>query len=106
MVWEDITDKLFVRVAQALNFTLERSLGGYLMSKGNKKRFGFVTFLERNGIRLKITVSSSPTSTPIDLGSYTREELEKKDSNAQKAIIVKLVELTRRASKGKKTPKN
>ena len=90
MEFDDLCEKMFKEIAAILDMRFTKTSGGYMLSNNNS-RFGFVTFLDRDG-KLKITISLKETSKPIDLGNYTIEELKDKNSKAKRTIIAKLIE--------------
>ena len=68
----------------------ERGVGNFISN--GKKSVGFTSFVDMKW-RLVILMSPEGRGAPINLGKYTREELEERNSKARRAIIAKLKNL-------------
>ncbi len=88
MVWDKEVERVFNSAAKELNMVLTKTRGGFMLSD-NINSFGFVTFVDRNGI-MKITMSSSRTSRPISLGDYSEDAI--KTQEPIRAIVTAVLE--------------
>ena len=112
MNWIELFDKLVIGIATELKLKFFKTNSGYLLSRENVFIGGISYIIGRNE-KLRILTNPAPArfkgmpiesipkvsiflGRPIDLGEYTMEELQGRNSKARKAIIAKLIELSKK----------